>query len=262
VFCIACLLLLPGLAFASSACESPKKTISSDSVSDSSDQAKLKLDWKRAIDQDNSDDLWRLMPHVDVSGVNEKGKTAIMAAAKLGDHCLLEALLDKGLKIQDRSSTGGTALMYAVLGNELNMINYLLPHASNVDAQSTNGWTALMIGAAKGFDEAVALLVDAGADPDLADVYQWSPLMRAIDNSHSSVVNYLLTVGTIDINHTNENGSSALHIAATMGDISTSRQLLRLNVDVSLRDKNGFSAKQIANEKNFGELVKLIRQAR
>ena len=92
-FVFSCLLLLPGLAIASNACESSNNAISSEVVP--KDPVKLKLDWKRAIDQDNSDDLWRLMPHVNVNGVNDKGKTAIMAAAKLGDHCLLEALLEK-----------------------------------------------------------------------------------------------------------------------------------------------------------------------
>lgn len=231
------------------------------SVEITKDQAALALDWKRAIDQDKAEDLWRLMPHVDVLAVNDKGKTALMAAAKIGDRCLLEALLQQGLKVRDRSSTGGTALMYAVLGNDPDMIAWLLPQTSNIDAKSTNGWTAVMIAAAKGFDKAIARLVTSGADPNIADVYQWSPLMRAIDNRHTSVVNYLLSIKTLDVNNTNENGSSSLHIAATAGDIDTARQLINLGIDTSLLDKNGFSAEKIAIEEGHSNIADLIRQS-
>lgn len=223
------------------------------------DQASLALDWKRAIDQDKAEDLWRLMAHVDVLAVNDKGKTALMAAAKIGDHCLLEALLKKGLQVQDRSYTGGTALMYAVLGNDPDMIAYLLPLSRSIDAKSTNGWTAVMIAAAKGFDDAIARLVASGADPDLADVYEWSPLMRAIDNRHASVVDFLLSVNAVDVNRINENGSSALHIAATNGDIRTAVQLIERGVDISLQDKNGFTAEQIALEEGYTDVVDLIQ---
>lgn len=228
----------------------------------SKDSSVLSIEWKRAIDQDNAEDLWRLLPHVDVKGVNEKGKTALMAAAKIGDRCLLESLVSAGLDIQDRSSTGGTALMYAVLGNDAEMIDYLLPYSDNIDAQSTNGWTAVMIAAAKGFDTAISKLVDAGADADLADVYRWSPLMRAIDNRHNKAVDYLLSRQMLDINHINENGSTALHIAATVGDMDTARQLKNMHADVNVLDKNGFSAEQIAVAEGHREIVKLLKQTK
>ena len=113
--------------------------------------------WKRAIDRDDVQVLRQLLSQVDVKLSNDKGKTALMAAAKTGDLDLLESLLQKGLTLDDRSFTGGTSLMYAALGKETGMISYLLDATrgaanfqSYVDAESTNGWTAVMIAAAKG----------------------------------------------------------------------------------------------------------------
>ena len=217
------------------------------------------LKWKRAIDRDDGEILWRLLPEADVNATNDKGKTALMSAAKIGDQRLLNVLVERGLGIEDKSNTGGTALMYAVLGNQLNMINYLLTKTDDLDARSTNGWTAAMIAAAKGFDSSMQLLVNAGANPSMPDVYQWSPLMRAIDNRHSGVVNYLLSLPVAeDIDHVNENGSSALHVAALAGDSDTVKQLLKRGADTTLLDKNQKTARQVAVAAGHDDISELL----
>lgn len=217
--------------------------------------------WQRAIDRDDAQALWRLLPRADITQTNEKGKTALMSAARLGDHKLYDALKSKGLAASDRSATGGTTLMYAALGNQLSMIRAAVSEQSDpsyLNAQSTNGWTALMIAAAKGFSQSVELLVELGADPSLADAYQWSPLMRAIDNRHESVVQYLLTLNNIEINATNENGSTALHVAVLKNDVSAVRLLLQAGIDVSVSDAGGKTAHGIAVENELNNLAEII----
>ena len=137
--------------------------------------------WKRAIDRDDTAAIRRLISEVDFRLPNDKGKTALMAAAKTGELDLLEMLLDLGLQLDDRSFTGGTSLMYAALGRQYSMIRYLLNAkrgASDfrfyVDAASTNGWTAVMIAAAKGFDGVLQQLVEEGG----ADVWLASTSSR------------------------------------------------------------------------------------
>ena len=203
------------------------------------------------------------MPDADIKATNDKGKTALMSAARLGDHKLYEALTAKGLSAADRSFTGGTVLMYAALGNQLPMIRTVFSEQSDplyLNAQSTNGWTALMIAAAKGFDQTVELLVELGADPSLADAYQWSPLMRAIDNRHESVVQYLLSLPDININATNENGSTALHVAVLKNDEVTIQQLLQAGVNTSVADAGGKTAYDIADNSGLHHLTKLLAE--
>ena len=227
--------------------------------------SKLQTEWKRAIDQDKASDLWRLLADVDanridVKSTNDKGKTALMAAVKIGDQCLLAELLHRGLGISDKGYTGGTTLMYAVLGNDSGMIEVVLSREPELDAQSTNGWTAVMIAAAKGFKDSMQQLFAAGADINLPDVYQWTPLMRAIDNRHSSVVSYLLSLPVIEVNQVNENGSTALHIAAQAGDEAAVAKLLELGSVVTVADKNGFTAVDVAVENGYLEIAELIRR--
>ena len=233
-----------------------------DSADEKAQPVSPALKWKRAIDRDDGEALWRLLSQVDVLGSNDKGKNALMAAAKIGDKELLEALVRHGVRIEDKSLTGGTALMYAVLGNQAQMIDYLLTRTQHLDAQSTNGWTAVMIAAAKGFDGALKQLVEAGADANLADVYQWSPLMRAIDNKHREVINYLLALPGPALNEINENGSTALHVAAQFGDVETVELLLERGADSSVLDKNGDSAEDVARLNAYPDIARFIKQSR
>lgn len=222
--------------------------------------------WKRAIDRDDTGTIQQLLGEVDVKLTNDKGKTALMAAAKTGQLDLLRQLQQQGLSIDDRSYTGGTSLMYAALGKQQHTISYLLQTRretagvqSYVDAESTNGWTAVMIAAAKGFRSVVAQLVEEGnADPWLADAYQWTPLMRAIDNRHTDVVAYLLGLDNVPLNQQNENGATALHVAAERGDILTVQLLLERGADTKLTDNADRRALDIARDRSDAALVRLL----
>lgn len=224
------------------------------------------LRWKRAIDRDDIQVLRQLLSQVDVKLSNDKGKTALMAAAKSGDLDLLESLLQRGLTLDARSFTGGTSLMYAALGKETGMISYLLDATrgaanfqSYVDAESTNGWTAVMIAAAKGFDDVVQQLVEEGqADAWRADAYQWSPLMRAIDNRHASVIHYLLELDQPLLSSVNENGATALHVAVEKGDVETVKLLLNKSIDRDTRDNAGRTALDIAVSRSDKSIMDLL----
>jgi len=84
--------------------------------------------------------------------------------------------------------------------------------------------------------------------------------MRAIENRHGSVVSYLLSLPEIKINQQNENGSTALHVAAQVGDVVTVGRLLELGAAVAPKDKNGISAHDIATANGHSNVAELINQ--
>ncbi|OED37491.1 hypothetical protein AB833_23370 [Chromatiales bacterium (ex Bugula neritina AB1)] len=228
------------------------------------DSVSPQLQWTRAIDRDDAPVLTALMPSIDIFTSNEKGKTALMAAAKLGDRAMLDNLLQRGMLLHQRSNTGGTTLMYAVLGNKTDMVRYLIglgaADDNRINAQSTNGWTAAMIAAAKGFDQVLSVLVDNNADPWIADGYGWSPLMRAIDNRHRNVIQYLLSLNNTSLDAQNENGSTALHIAVLSNDIYSARRLIERGANRSIRDSNHKLASDIADDMGLVQLRSLLIQ--
>lgn len=252
------LALVSTISVADEACDPVPEN---DTTLNEAQQLVADTEWKRAVDQDNAADIRRLLHKVDVDITNDKGKTALMAAVKVGDHCLLQELLQRGLKISDRGYTGGTSLMYAVLGNQSEMIEQVLSYKPELNAQSTNGWTAVMIAAAKGFDSAISALHEAGADVNLADVYGWTPLMRAIDNRHGAVVEYLLSLPDIDIAQVNENGSSALHVAAQASDSPAVTRLLQRGANTEATDKNGYAPAEVATLNGHDSLAEQISRS-
>jgi len=219
----------------------------------------IETQWRRAIDTDDINVLRDLLPAVDVHATNEKGKNALMAAAKNVNMELYNKLLERGISVETRSKTGGTLLMYAVHGNDKAMIQTVLAASDHIDAQSSNGWTALMIAAAKGFENGVRLLVAAGADANMPDVYQWSPLMRAIDNKHFDVAHYLLKQPAINVNVKNENGATALHLAVQSAEVAIVKRLLEVGASASIKDKNGSTAQMLAADLNNQEILDLLK---
>lgn len=214
--------------------------------------------WRRAINNDDAQALVQLFDSSRLSVTNEKGKNALMSAAKLGDFRLYDRLLEGGLNPLERSNTGGTVLMYAVLGNRLEFVDFVLAQQPDVDLQSTNGWTALMIAAAKGFGDVLNALIAAGADINLADGYRWSPLMRAIDNRHSVAIEILARHPDARLDWQNENKATALHVAASAGDLESVRLLLSLNADAELLNNNGQRALDVARAADHPEIVELL----
>lgn len=218
------------------------------------------LQWRRAIDSDDTKTLDRLFDPSLLSVTNEKGKTALMTAAKLGDFELYRRLLDGGLDPRQRSRTGGTVLMYAVLGKRLDFVDHiLLAQRPQINLQSSNGWTAAMIAAAKGYQGVLQRLMAAGADINIADAYRWSPLMRAIDNRHPQTATLLARAPGVRLDWQNENRATALHVAASIGDLASVRLLLSLGASASVRDSNGRLAIDIARAAGHAPIVELLQ---
>lgn len=187
------------------------------------------------------------------------GASALMRAARRGDTEAVRALLAGGAEINRRNGNGGTALMYAAVGGHTEIVDLLIRHGADVDARGTNGWGALMVACAKGYVPIVERLLAAGADADLPDVYGWTPLMRAIYEQRQAVARELLSESDVELDAVNDHGSSALHLAAIVGDRDTARALVNRGADTDLADTDGRTAADIAEARGDAGLARLLR---
>ena len=183
----------------------------------------------------------------------------LMQAARQGELRKVRRLLSHGVNVNGVNANGGTALMYAAVGGHEPVVALLLSHGADVNAQGSTGWGALMLASAKGHVQVVQCLLDAGADVNLRDVYRWTPLMRAVYEQRRGVVEALLKRDTVAINAVTDQGSSALHLAAVVGDRGSVRELVRHGADVRLRDGAGRTAADIAEARGDGALARLLR---
>ena len=204
-------------------------------------------EWRQAIQRNKlpilRQDLYR-MDRVDLA--TERGKTALMAAASAGAVDLVRDLLKLGADVNARNQMGGTALMYAVAAGDLGTVKLLLANGADINGQSVNGWTALMMAAAKNRIDIAAMLVARAADVNLPDVYGWTPLMRAAYAGHADIVDILLSQPSVVINGRNDQGQTALHLAAIQGQPYIVQALLERGAQADMTDFAGRTARSIA----------------
>lgn len=195
----------------------------------------------------------------DVETHASNGKTVLMMAAAAGDGAAARVLLQQGADVQAANRNGGTALLYAALQPDPHMVNLLIAHGAAVDHASTNGWSALTVAAAKGHRRVIRALLDAGADPNRQDIYGWTPLMRAIDTDHPSAAHELLRSTALSVNTVNDQGQSALHLAAAKGVQELVRALMNRGSDPQQRDHAGVTPSDLAHSTGHGEVIPLLR---
>ncbi len=186
-------------------------------------------------------------------------KTALMQAARRGDTERVRDLLRRGAAVNEANGNGGTALMYAVLGGHSAIVDLLIGHGAQINAQGVNGWGALMIACAKGHVSIVSRLLRAGADVNLPDMYGWTPLMRAIYEKRGDTAAMLIAVDDIELDAVNDHRTTALHIAAIVGDRATARLLLAHGADAGIEDDSGRTAADIAEARGDRALARLLR---
>lgn len=189
---------------------------------------------------------------------DDKGRTALMLAAKAGDLAASDRLLAAGADIDARNPNGGTALMYAALGGSEVLVDRLLAAGADVNARASNGWNALMIAAAKGRAEIVQRLLAAGADINAQDVYGWTPLMRALYETRAAVVAVLLASPNIALDAREERGATALHVVAQTGDEALARKLLERGARRDARNRDGLTPADIALRMHHDKLSALL----
>ncbi|XP_046365628.2 ankyrin repeat domain-containing protein 50-like [Haliotis rufescens] len=150
-----------------------------------------------------------------------------MEAAEEGYREILELLISKGAYVSLVGDDCDTILHIACYGGEIETVKYIL-FLNAVDFNKSRGMknrTPVMAAAYPGYRDVVELLVTKGADLSLVDDY----------------------------------GDTILHLACRGGDVSTVRFLLSLNeVDIDARNKKGRTAADIAREKGYRRVVRLL----
>lgn len=214
-----------------------------------------------AIRDDRPAELRELLIRVpDVNVATEKGRTALMIAAKYGDVGLVRALIDRGADVNATNHNGGTALMYSALPGSVDSVELLIASGSEINAVGRNGWNALMIAAAKGHAGVIGVLIDHGADANAPDVYGWTPLMRAVYENHSDAVDALLASPDIALDRQDDHGATALHHAVSIGNESLVTKLLQAGARRSIQDAEGLTALQRAESLSSPDIAALLAE--
>ncbi len=213
-----------------------------------------------ALERGDLDGAARLVAWgVNVDAQRADGKTLLILAAKASDVVLVRDLIAAGADVNATTHNGGTALMFAAIRGDIETQKALIDAGADVNAVGGFDWTAILVASVKGHVPAVRQLLVSGADPNLRDIYGWTPLMRAVYEEREKVVQALLEQPDVDLNVSNDQGATALHLAAVKGNEALIRSLLLAGADPSMGDRKGRTPENLAVAAGHEKVAKLLK---
>ena len=195
----------------------------------------------------------------DMSMSDRNGHTALLFAAVYGCKACMSTLLNAGADVNFFDKKGETALIHAAREGQLISTQQLIRSGADVNHISSNKSTALMCAAAQGREECVTELIRAGADVNMVDENNENALHYAAYNDEVECLGKVLT--TLNINHTNSNGLTALSSACQRGFPKCVDLLLKAGANVNIPVKDKSTALMEAATYDYLECVKLLLTA-
>ncbi len=146
--------------------------------------------------------------------IEDKNTKLLFYASQYGQKNVVNYCIESlGVNINSKGASGETPLIIAAKYGKSDVVQYLLNQKVDADAQMFDDKsTALIFACAGGFQDIVKILLTYGANVNLYDKYDNSPLIFAINNNHTEIVEMLIAADA-DISHKNKSGETAKSIA-------------------------------------------------
>jgi len=201
----------------------------------------------------------------DVNEKNGGGATALDWAAARGQLDTVRLLLDKGAN----QNAVNEAVVAAAQAGHADIVRVLLDKGAKAHEVGARALLAAagstVVGAEdRNLSETVRLLLRLGVDVNAKDNEGWTALLMAADQDRTSVAQALLEGGA-DVNARCacpgylSGGWTALMIAARDGHVGMVKMLVANRADVAIRNNGGETALTVANGHPDPEIVRMLR---
>nr|WP_242513162.1 ankyrin repeat domain-containing protein [Halochromatium salexigens] len=151
---------------------------------------------------------------------------------------------------------GDYPLHVAVSQGRVAIARLLLEQGAQRDVRDAHGRTPLHVALANGKVQAAQLLLQEGADDDLQALLFALAEEQALDPDTIE----LLSARDVDLNATNSQGRTPLHLAVAADDVKLAKQLINAGAEVNRTDRHGMSALEIAHEQDQPTMITLLEQ--
>ena len=212
-----------------------------------------------SLERDKVRDLFR----ENVDWVNLKDKSgwgALQWCCFLQRDDVIKWLLRNGCKVDNYDAAAVMGPIHvAAAWSKFSHVTAIFEAGAPIDSQGPQGWTPLLFAASLGKTETVDGLLTRGASIEVKDAQGRSALHLAAEGGHTDIVTLLLGKGC-DRNLPEEKfGQTPLHLAALGGKGSTVECLLNNRADLTIQDKSGKTATQLAQLGGHNLLVSAMK---
>ena len=223
--------------------------------------------------------------NANVNPLDRYRNTPLTSAARYGHWKVEQFLEDHGGELGLSDDTQ-KRLLDSAANNEVGMVRLAIKARFNLNCSDYDHRTPLHIAAAEGNQDIVELLLKAGAAIDVKDRWGRTPLDDAVFGKHAHIARLLKSAadhgsGLKEVDTLNSGPSSSalngetqptepfveeaesvaarqlLH-AASDGDLSELKKILKRGIDVSLTDYDGRTVLHLAACRNHVEIVKYL----
>ena len=197
----------------------------------------------------------------DVSAADNTGHTCLLLAACYGHTEIVRYLV--GLPEVDVNHTGDdwTALHWACQEDHSDVVQLLIDAGADIDAKDEEGRSPLLLDRKDGSHETLRMLVKAGADVRVADNKGLTCLTLASRRGRTETVRTLLCMPEVDVNQSNNMGSTSLHCAVLEKHADVVHVLIDAGADIETKDEKGRSPLHCACRSGKLAVVKMLVKA-
>ena len=173
-------------------------------------------------------------------------------------------LEDKTYNINEVNQQNESALLIAAHNNFVEIAKVLIDHGADVNQQDNIQDSPYLYAGAQGKTEILAyMLKNSQPNQQIYNRFGGNTIIPAAEKGHLDTVKLLLEDGTVDINHQNNYGYTALIEAIALTDGSKVYQdivaeLLKYGADKNLKDNYGKTATDYARELGYGNILKML----
>lgn len=184
-------------------------------------------------------------------------------SSRLGLATILGLLINAGCNVNSISGSGDTALMICARYKQGECLKLLASSGSDFGLSNASGESAASIAASvrwtHGFQRAVLDVIQAGKVAKSSNSEIFSSLVFVTRANNVEALTKLTKQPYFNLDEKDENGFSAVMVAAAAGNVEAFRQLVNAGADVTTQNKYGETAISIAEaNQNSDAFAKIL----